>query len=110
MNAQIIGFTQIELEQGAYRSVFSLECSDLNCNLVYWAEGKGVPAHPDDDLDVIGFVLRGKGILHMDGVDYKLRAGQLFLIPKRVVRALRSVDDEFIYLAVHRRRGPLMPD
>lgn len=63
-----------------------------------------------DDLDVLGIVLSGEVILHMDGVDYKLRAGQLFLIPKRVVRALHSAGDQFIYLTVHRRREPLMPD
>jgi len=110
MNPRIIDLTHIKLEERVYGSIFALESDDLDCNLVYWDEGQGVPAHPNDDLDVIGIVLRGEGILQMDGVDYKLRAGQLFLIPKRVVRALRSASDEFVYLAVHRRREPLMPD
>lgn len=110
MNPQIIDFSQIELEEGVFGSVFAVESDDLDCNLVYWNEGEGVPAHPDDGLDVVGIVLRGEGILHMDGIDYKLRAGQFFLIPKRVHRALRSAGGEFVYLAVHRRREPLMPD
>ncbi len=110
MNPQIIDFSNIELEEGGYGPVFALECDDLNCNLIYWDEGEGVPAHPDDALDVVGIVLRGEGILHMDGVDYRLRTGQFFLIPKRVLRALRSTGGVFVYLTVHRRRGPLMPD
>jgi quercetin dioxygenase-like cupin family protein len=110
MNPQIIDFTQIALEDGKYGAIFALESDDLDCNLVFWDEGEGVQAHPNDDLDVIGIVLRGEGILHMDGVDYTLRPGHFFLIPKRVVRALRSAGNEFVYLAVHRRREPLMPD
>ena len=110
MNPQIIDFTHLELEDGTYGPVFALESDDLDCNLVYWNEGQGVPAHPDDDLDIAGIVLQGEGILHMDGVDYKLRAGQFFLIPKRTVRALFSAGGEFIYLTVHQRREPLTPD
>ena len=110
MNPQIIDFTRIQLEEGKYGAVFSVESDDLDCNLVYWDEGNGVPAHPNDDLDIVGIVLRGEGILHMDGVDYRLRSGQFFLIPKRVVRELRSNGDEFVYLTVHRRREPLMPE
>ncbi len=110
MNPRIIDFSQIELEDGLYGPLFALESDGLDCNLVYWNEGEGVPAHPNDDLDVLGIVLSGEVILHMDGVDYKLRAGQLFLIPKRVVRALHNTGDQFIYLTVHRRREPLMPD
>jgi len=110
MNPRIIDFTHIGLDEGVYGPIFALESDDLDCNLVYWNEGQGVPAHPNDDLDVVGIVLRGEGILHMDGVDYKLRAGQFFLIPKRVVRALFSAGGEFVYLTVHRRREPLLPD
>ena len=110
MNPRIIDFTQIELEEGMYGPIFALECDDLDCNLIYWDEGEGVPAHPNDELDVIGIVLRGEGVLHMDGADYRLRAGQFFLIPKRVLRSLRSTGDEFVYFTVHRRREPLMPD
>lgn len=110
MNPRIIDFTQIELEEGMYGPIFALECDDLDCNLIYWNEGEGVPAHPNDELDVVGIVLRGEGVLHMDGADYRLRAGQFFLIPKRVLRSLRSRGDEFVYFTVHRRREPLMPD
>jgi mannose-6-phosphate isomerase-like protein (cupin superfamily) len=110
VNPQIIDFTQLQLEAGIYGSVFALECADLDCNLVYWCDGEGVPAHAEDDRDVVGIVLHGEGILHMDGVDYNLRPGQFFLIPKRVVRALHSTGDDFVYLTVHRRRDPLMPD
>jgi mannose-6-phosphate isomerase-like protein (cupin superfamily) len=110
MNPRIIDFTQIRLEKGIYGPVFAVESDDLDCNLIYWDEGEGVPAHPNDDLDVVGIVLQGEGILHIDGVDYKLRAGQFFFIPKRAVRALRSAGSDLIYLTVHQRREPLMPD
>ena len=90
MNPQIIDFTRIKLSEGKYGPVFSLESGDLDCNLIYWDEGQGVPPHPNDDLDVVGIVLRGEGILHMDGVDYRLYPGQFFLIPKRTVRQLRG--------------------
>ena len=106
MNPRIIDFAHIKFESGKYGPVFALESDDLDCNLVYWDEGKGIPAHPNDDLDIVGIVLRGEGVLHMDGAEYKLRAGQFFLIPKRVVRELRSNGSEFVYLTVHRRREP----
>jgi quercetin dioxygenase-like cupin family protein len=110
MNPRIIDFARLELDEGTYGPVFALECDDLDCNLIYWDEGAGVPAHPNDDLDIMGIVLRGRGILHMDGVDYQLRAGQFFFIPKRVLRALHSTGGEFVYLTVHKRREPLLPD
>jgi len=110
MNPQIIDFTHIRLDTEVYGPVFALESEDLDCNLVFWDEGQGVPAHPNDDLDIVGIVLYGEGILHMDGEDYKLRSGQFFLIPKRVVREIRSAGGRFVYLTVHRRRTPLMPE
>jgi quercetin dioxygenase-like cupin family protein len=82
---------------------------DLNVNLLRFHDGAGVPAHINDQLDVLVVVIEGEGIVEVDGEQQRLATGQACLIPKGATRSLRSDGGAFSYLSCHRRRGGLWP-
>lgn len=88
---------------------WSLVTTDLNLNVVRFTTGDGVEEHINPEVDVLGVVLAGAGVLTLDGHNEELRAGQLFMIPKGVSRSIRVTGDELVYLTCHRRRAGLMP-
>lgn len=83
------------------------ESEDLNANLVRFRTGEGVGEHLNDEVDVIFVGVSGSGFVNVDGEDRNLSKGNLVFVPKGVRRSTRSVSDDFAYLTVHRRRGPL---
>jgi quercetin dioxygenase-like cupin family protein len=89
--------------------VWTHSSADLNINLLSFDQGQGVPAHVNDEVDVLLVVVAGEGVLQLDGTAHPVRAGQVCLIPKGVERAIRSAGGPFAYLSCHRRRGGLMP-
>ena len=80
---------------------------DLNANLVRFPEGKGVGEHVNEEVDVLFVGVSGSGTVEVDGDEHLLRSGVLVLAPKGARRATRSASDDFSYLTVHRRRGPV---
>ena len=90
-------------------AVWSLASADLNLNLLHFAAGDGVEAHSNREVDVIGLVIAGEGLLELDDRQERLRPGLLFFIPKGARRAIRSSSADFAYLSCHRRRAGLMP-
>lgn len=89
--------------------VWTRSSDDLNVNLLSFDLGQGVPAHVNDEVDVLLVVVTGEGVLELDGTAHALRPGQVCLMPKGAMRAIRSVGGSFAYLSCHRRRGGLMP-
>lgn len=88
--------------------IWTLEDSDdLNTNLVHFPAGKGVGEHVNDEVDVIFLGVAGSGFVNVDGEDYHLANGTLIFVPKGTRRSSRSTTEDFAYLTVHRRRGPL---
>jgi hypothetical protein len=50
----------------------------------------------------------GSGLHAMvNGESFALEPGRLVFVPKGCLRATRSASGEFVYLSVHRRRGPV---
>ena len=49
----------------------------------------------------------GSGIVTVDREDHALSAGVLVFVPKGARRSTVSASEDFAYLTVHRRRGPL---
>jgi quercetin dioxygenase-like cupin family protein len=90
-------------------AVWSLGSADLNLNLMRFADGDGVEAHINAELDVVGLVVAGEGVLELDGQRERLCAGDFFFIPKGTRRALHAGAGDFSYLTCHRRRPGLMP-
>ncbi|HKH12148.1 MAG TPA: cupin domain-containing protein [Rubrobacter sp.] len=85
------------------------EGRDLNANLVRFPRGEGVGEHVNGELDVLFVGVSGSGTLEVDGRGRNLGPGVLVLVPKGARRATRSASDDFSYLTVHRKRGPVRP-
>lgn len=83
------------------------EGRDLNANLVRFLEGEGVGEHVNREVDVLFVGVSGSGTVEVDGRGHALGPGILVLAPRGARRATRSASDDFSYLTVHRRRGPV---
>lgn len=79
---------------------------DLNANLVRPAGG-GVGEHVNDEVDVVFVGVSGSGVVNVDGEEFALSGGRLVFVPKGSRRSTRGVTEDFAYLTVHRRRGPV---
>ncbi len=80
---------------------------DLNANLVRFQVGRGVGEHVNEDFDVIMVGVAGCGSVTVGEEEHGLRAGLMVFVPKGARRSVRSASDDFAYLSVHRRRGPM---
>lgn len=80
---------------------------DLNANLVRFAFGRGVDEHTNAEVDVIFVGVSGSGVVTIDANEHPLSAGTLAFVPKGTRRSTRSTTEDFVYLTVHSRRGPL---
>ena len=89
--------------------VWTKSSTDLNINLISFSSGQGVPAHINNEVDVFVVVVRGEGLIEIDEVQHPMQAGQICLIPKGALRAVRSSSPDFAYLTCHRRREGLWP-
>lgn len=83
------------------------EGRDLNANLVRFSRGGGVGEHVNDEVDVLFVGVSGSGVVEVDGREHALGAGGLVFAPRGARRATRSASDDFSYLTVHGRRGPV---
>ena len=83
------------------------ESGDLNMNLIRFPAGEGVGEHVNDEVDVIFLGISGSGFVNVDDEDCHLSDGTFVFVPRGVRRSTRSASNDFAYLTVHRRRGPL---
>lgn len=79
---------------------------DLNANLVRPAGGC-VGEHVNDEVDVVFVGVSGSGFVSVDGEEFALSDGTLVFVPKGARRSIWSSSEDFCYLTVHRRRGPI---
>jgi quercetin dioxygenase-like cupin family protein len=88
--------------------VWTLEGSgDLNANLVRFEAGRGVGEHVNDEVDVLIVGVSGSGRIGVDGEEHPVSNGGMVFVPRGARRYTRAVSEDFAYLSVHRRRGPL---
>ena len=93
---------------GQEGAIWSLEAgSDLNANLVLFGAGRGVGEHVNDEVDVVFVGVSGAGNVQVDGREHALNVGELVFVPKGARRSTRGASEDFAYLTVHGRRGPL---
>ena len=100
------------IETSAHRAgtVWALvEGGDLNANLVRFPAGRGVEGHGNLEVDVLLLGVSGSGSVAVDEEEHALSAGTLVFVPRGARRSTRSCSEDFSYLSVHRRRGPLLP-
>ena len=88
--------------------VWTLEAGiELNANLVRFGVGGGVGEHVNDEVEVIVLGIAGSGVVEVDGEERPVSNGTLTFVPRGARRSTRSLSEDFAYLTVHRRRGPL---
>jgi|SRR5947209_15705935 len=83
------------------------QSGDLNVNLVRFPAGGGVDEHVNKKVDVLIMGVSGSGVITVDEQEYRLQAGTLAFLPKGACRSTSSGSEDFAYLTVHRRLGPL---
>ncbi len=83
---------------------------DLNANLVRFGSGRGVGEHVNDEVDVVFVGVSGSGFIEVGGEERALGAGVLVFVPKGARRSTRAASEDFAYLTVHERRGPVRID
>lgn len=94
---------------GASGPVWTQQTTDLNANLLVLASGNVIPAHVNDEVDVLLVGVAGCGVVEIEEVEHSVGPGQLLIIPKGARRAIRGAADRFAYLTCHRRRAGLWP-
>jgi quercetin dioxygenase-like cupin family protein len=88
--------------------VWTLEGSeDLNANLVRFETGGGVGEHVNNEVDVLIIGVSGSGSVGVDGEEYPVSNGVMVFVPRGARRYTLALSQDFAYLSVHRRRGPL---
>jgi quercetin dioxygenase-like cupin family protein len=80
---------------------------DLNANLVRFGAGGGVSGHVNEEVDVLFVGVSGSGTVEVEGEEHPLSNGTVVFAPHGTRRSVRSTSEDFAYLSVHRRRGPL---
>jgi quercetin dioxygenase-like cupin family protein len=98
------------LRQARYDgAIWSLNCEQLNVNLMRLSTGEGIPEHVNGELDVLLVVFEGAGELTVDGESHDLGPGVALVVPRGARRGLRCSRGPLVYLTAHRQRGGLMP-
>ena len=88
--------------------VWALEGSgDLNANLVRFEAGGGVGEHVNDEVDVLIVGVSGSGLVSVDGEEHTVSNGVMAFVARGTRRSTRATSEDFAYLSIHRRRGPL---
>ncbi|HEX6288441.1 MAG TPA: AraC family ligand binding domain-containing protein [Herpetosiphonaceae bacterium] len=88
---------------------WSHESADLDLTLLSWPSPQQIAPHVNDEVDVLLIGVQGSGEVTVNAATYRLVPGMALLIPKGAQRSMRSTDDGWSYLSVHRRRRGLWP-
>lgn len=108
-HAGVVDLAGLAGAPGASGPVWTHQSADLNANLLVLAGQNAIPAHVNDEVDVLLVGVAGYGVVEIDDVEHPMGPGQLLVIPKGVRRAIRGTGDRFAYLTCHRRRAGLWP-
>ena len=89
--------------------IWGVETEDLNATALNWRPGKSVAAHVNTEVDVVLAVLAGGGSLRIDGQEFDLAAGDVYIIPKGTEREVAAGSNGLRYINIHKRRRGLTP-
>lgn len=98
------------LRHARYDGAFwSLNCEQLNVNLMRLTTGATIPAHVNSELDVLIACFEGEGVLHVGDDTHRLAPGIVMVVPRGARRSLRCLRGPLVYLTSHKQRGGLLP-
>ena len=109
MQEDFVDFGEIAASAvGRTGTIWTLEESgDLNANLVRFETGGGVGEHINEEVDVLIVGVSGSGLVEVNGDEHPVSNRVMILVPRGARRSTRATSEGFVYLSVHRRRGPL---
>jgi mannose-6-phosphate isomerase-like protein (cupin superfamily) len=87
--------------------LWGMASSDLNATRLVWPAGRELAEDTNTQLDVLLVVLEGGGVAVVEQQEHVLGPGNLLLIEKGRLRAIRAGQNGLRYLSIHRRRAPL---
>lgn len=86
--------------------VWGLASDQLNANLVKLDAGSSMPAHVNDEVDVLLVIQSGEGSVLIDSATHALAAEHVVLVPRGAARSIHA-SSQLVYYSIHqRRRGP----
>lgn len=102
----------VELAETAPRGgiAWTSASDDLNVNLMVLEPRASIPGHLNASLDVLLLGTTGQGIVDINGVATKVRAGVCVLVPKGTRWSIQAGNEGFAYVLCHRRRPGLWPE
>jgi quercetin dioxygenase-like cupin family protein len=62
---------------------------------------EGAPAHAHPDMEQAVYVLEGEAIAGIDGVDHKVRAGDMMFFPARVFHSIKVLSERIKLLVIY---------
>ncbi len=77
---------------------------ELNATLLAWPSREAIPEHVNDERDVLLIVLRGGGVVAVDGVEHEVAADDVVVLRKGARRRVVAGSEGIRYLSVHLRR------
>jgi quercetin dioxygenase-like cupin family protein len=89
--------------------IWSLNCEQLNVNLIRLSTGERIAEHVNGELDVLFVVFEGVGELTVDGEALGLGPGMVIAVPRGARRGISCLQGPLVYLTTHRQRGGLLP-
>jgi quercetin dioxygenase-like cupin family protein len=88
-------------------AAWSFAGEQLNATLVSWEPGHEVADHVNDEREVLLLVLRGDGVLQVDGDEHELVPGRVVVLPRGAGRSIHAGPGGLAYVTAHQARGPL---
>ena len=82
-----------------------LKDGKFGADIIRFAAGKGVMNHTHEGAHIL-IVIKGKGFVEYNGIDYKLEPGVCYLIPSLVDHAIKA-DTELVIIAVGNDHQPV---
>lgn len=89
--------------------IWSGGSADLNINLLSLSGDREIPAHINNQVDVMIVCVEGAGVVTIDETPHTLTTGQIIIVPKSSARSIAATSASFSYLTCHLRRGGLWP-
>ncbi len=107
--APVVALASLLAQANHTGPIWSLTSEQLNVNLLRFTSVEAISGHINSEVDVLGVVVEGEGVVTVGTTDYPVQPGALFVIPRGTWRAIRSTSAVFAYLSCHRRRAGLQP-
>ena len=96
-----------QLAAHAEGAAWAFAGEQLNATLVSWEPGHEVAEHVNDEREVLLVVVRGDGVVWVEGDAHELVPGRAVVLPRGAGRSILAGPGGLAYVTAHQARGPL---